>query len=245
MEKSKTAIVTGASRGIGAAIVRRLARDGFNLVVNYSSNGDAAASLAAEIEAAGGRAVTVKGDVSLTADFETIFDVAERAFGKVDALVNNAGLMSNMFIAELDEAAFDRMFAVNVRGVVNGCKLAANRMGQGGAIVNISTSVMGSSPPGYGSYCATKAAIEAITRSLSKEIGSRGIRVNCVAPGPTHTELLSAANSDERLKQYVAMTPLGRLGEAEDIADVVAFFLSDQARWVTGQSLRANGGIVA
>lgn len=243
--QNKTVIVTGASRGIGAATARRLATDGLNVVLNYSSNGDNAKSLVAEIEAKSGRAVAVKGDVSRSAEFAAVFDAAEKAFGGVDVLVNNAGLMSNMPIAKLDEDAFDRMFAVNVRGVVNGSKLAANRLRHGGAIINLSTSVIGQSPPGYGSYCASKAAVEAISRSLSKEVGSRGIRVNCVAPGPTDTELLSNANSEDRLKLFVSMTPLGRLGQAQDTADVVAFLVSDDARWINGQTIRVNGGIVA
>ena len=160
-------------------------------------------------------------------------------------LVNNAGQMSSMPIADVDEEMFDRLFAINVRGVFNGCKLAAKRLRDGGRIVNISTSVLGMSPPGYGPYCATKAAVEALTRSLSKEVGQRGIRVNAIAPGPTDTELLSSANSEDRMKMFASMTPLGRLGQAEDIASVVVFLATDAAGWVNGQTVRVNGGMVA
>jgi 3-oxoacyl-[acyl-carrier protein] reductase len=160
-------------------------------------------------------------------------------------LVNNAGQMSPMLIADVDEEKFDRLFAINVRGVLNGCKLAAKRLREGGRIVNISTSVIGMSPPGYGPYCATKAAVEALTRSLCKEVGQRGIRVNSVAPGPTDTELLSSANSEDRMKMYASMTPLGRLGQVEDVAGVVAFLAADEAGWVNGQTIRVNGGLVA
>jgi 3-oxoacyl-[acyl-carrier protein] reductase len=160
-------------------------------------------------------------------------------------LVNNAGQMSPMLIADVDEERFDRLFAINVRGVLNGCKLAAKRLRDGGRIVNISTSVIGMSPAGYGPYCATKAAVEALTRSLCKEVGQRGIRVNAVAPGPTDTELLNSANSEDRMKMYASTTPLARLGQAEDIARVVVFLATDEAGWVNGQTIRVNGGLVA
>ena len=166
-------------------------------------------------------------------------------FGGLDMLVNNAGQMSPMPIADVDEEKFDRLFAINVRGVLNGCKLAAKRLRDGGRIVNITTSVIGMSPPGYGPYCATKAAVEAITRSFCKEVGHRGIRVNAVAPGPTDTELLSSANTEERMKMYASTTPLGRLGQAWDIAGVVVFLATDEAGWVNGQTIRVNGGMVA
>jgi 3-oxoacyl-[acyl-carrier protein] reductase len=240
----KVVIVTGSSRGIGKEIAKALAAQGASVVLNASSS-ELIERNVAEIVAAGGKAIAVTADVSKEEDFACIFEEAEKVFGGVDALVNNAGLMSNMPIADLDLAAADKMFAVNVRGVLNGSKLAANRLRDNGSIINISTSVLGMSPPGYGVYCATKAAVEAITRSLSKELGKRGIRVNAVAPGPTDTELLTNANSEDRLKMFVSMTPLGRLGKAPDIANVVAFLLTDAAAWVNGQSIRVNGGMVA
>jgi 3-oxoacyl-[acyl-carrier protein] reductase len=241
----KTVLVTGGSRGIGAAIAKQLAAIGMNVVINYASNEGAANELVGSITAAGGVAIAVKGDVSKSHQFAYLFDQAELHFGGLDMLVNNAGQMSLMPIAEIDEEKFDQLFAINVRGVLNGCKLAANRLRDGGRIVNISTSVIGMSPPGYGPYCATKAAVEALTRSLCKEVGQRGIRVNAVAPGPTDTELLSSANSEDRMKMYASMTPLGRLGQAEDIAGLVVFLATDEAGWVNGQTIRVNGGLVA
>jgi 3-oxoacyl-[acyl-carrier protein] reductase len=241
----KTVLVTGGSRGIGAAIARQLAAIGMNVVINYASDEGAADEVVRSITAAGGIAIAVKGDVSKSEQFAHLFDQAELHFGGLDMLVNNAGQMSPMPIADVDEEKFDRLFAINVRGVLNGCKLAANRLRDGGCIVNISTSVIGMSPPGYGPYCATKAAVEALTRSLCKEVGRRGIRVNTVAPGPTDTELLSSTNSEDRMKMYASMTPLGRLGQADDIAGVVVFLATDEAGWVNGQTIRVNGGLVA
>jgi 3-oxoacyl-[acyl-carrier protein] reductase len=241
----KTVLVTGASRGIGAAIAKQLAAIGMNVVINYASDEGAANEVLASITAAGGVAIAVKGDVSKSDEFARLFDQAELHFGGLDMLVNNAGQMSPMPIADVDEEKFDRLFAINVRGVLNGCKLAAKRLRDGGRIVNITTSVIGMSPPGYGPYCASKAAVEALTRSFCKEVGHRGIRVNAVAPGPTDTELLSSANTEERMKMYASTTPLGRLGRAEDIANVVVFLATDEAGWVNGQTIRVNGGMVA
>jgi 3-oxoacyl-[acyl-carrier protein] reductase len=240
----KTVLVTGASRGIGAAIAKQLAAIGMNVVINYASDEGAANEVLASITAAG-VAIAVKGDVSKSDEFARLFDQAELHFGGLDMLVNNAGQMSPMPIADVDEEKFDRLFAINVRGVLNGCKLAAKRLRDGGRIVNITTSVIGMSPPGYGPYCASKAAVEALTRSFCKEVGHRGIRVNAVAPGPTDTELLSSANTEERMKMYASTTPLGRLGRAEDIANVVVFLATDEAGWVNGQTIRVNGGMVA
>jgi 3-oxoacyl-[acyl-carrier protein] reductase len=241
----KTVLVTGGSRGIGAAIARQLAGIGMNVVINYASDEGAANAVVASITAIGGVANAVKGDVSKSDQFAHLFDQAESRFGGLDMLVNNAGQMRPMLIADVDEERFDRLFAINVRGVLNGCKLAAKRLRDGGRIVNISTSVIGMSPAGYGPYCATKAAVEALTRSLCKEVGQRGIRVNAVAPGPTDTELLNSVNSEDRMKMYASTTPLARLGQADDIARVVVFLATDEAGWVNGQTIRVNGGLVA
>lgn len=241
----RSAIVTGASRGIGAAIARRLGGTGVAVIVNFASDVKAAAATVEAIEAVGGTAHALQADVADGAAFARLFDEAERQVGPIGMLVNNAGLMAPKRIAEVEDDWFAKLFAVNVGGTLNGCRLAATRLADGGSIVNLSTSVIGMSPPGYGPYCASKAAVEALTRSLSKELGPRGIRVNAVAPGPTDTDLLSEANSPERMDQYRQMTPLGRLGEPDEIAGVVAFLASSTAGWINGQVIRVNGGIVA
>ena len=241
----RTAIVTGASRGIGAAIARNLADAGIAVIVNYAGNEKAAARTVAAIVAAGGTAHAIRADVADGAAFGHLFGEAEARVGPIGMLVNNAGLMAPRGIADVEDDWFAKLLAVNVGGTLNGCRLAATRLVDGGAIVNLSTSVIGMSPPGYGPYCASKAAVEALTRSLSKEVGARAIRVNAVAPGPTDTELLNEANTAERMAQYRQMTPLGRLGEADEIAGVVAFLATPAAGWINGQVIRVNGGIVA
>jgi 3-oxoacyl-[acyl-carrier protein] reductase len=240
----ETAIVTGASKGIGAAAAHSLAAQGIAVVVNYASDQAAGDKVVSAIRKTGGQAHAVRADVSETRDFERLFEEAEALVGPIGMLVNNAGTMTPKRIEEASDDLFDRMFAINVRGTFNGCRLASTRLVEGGAIVNISTSVIGS-PPGYGLYCATKAAVEALTRSLSKELGERRIRVNAVAPGPTDTGLLTGANSEERLQGYRDATPLGRLGEPDDIAAVIAFLARPEASWINGQTIRVNGGIVA
>ena len=241
----QSAIVTGGSKGIGAAVSTHLAAQGVAVVVNYASDKSAADQLVAQIRETGGTAHAIGADVSNAADFKRLFEEAEALVGPVGLLVNNAGAMSPMRIADAPDDFFHRLFALNVQGTFNGCRLAATRLADGGAIINISSSVVGMSPPGYGLYCATKAAVEAITRSLSKELGARGIRVNAVAPGPTDTTLLSNANSEERLQGYRDATPLGRLGAPDDIAGVIAFLARPDAGWINGQVIRVNGGIIA
>ena len=240
----RTAIITGASRGIGQAVARRLAGDGFACVVNYAGNAAEAERTAAEITAGGGRALAVRADVSDPAAVARLFDAAERAFGGVDVLVNNAGVMQLAPVAESDDALFDRQVAVNLKGTFNGLREAARRLRDGGRIVSFSSSVVGVYGPGYGVYAATKAAVEAMTHVLAKELGPRKITVNVVAPGPVATELFLGGKSDELVAAITKTIPLGRLGAPEDIARVVAFLAGPDGGWVTGQVLRANGGMI-
>lgn len=237
----KTAIVTGAARGIGAAIARRLAGDGFNVIVNYAGSAAEAERLAAEI---GGRAV--QADVADPAAARRLFDETEAAFGGVDVLVNNAGIMPPNLppVAETDDETFDRLVAVNLKGSFNTMREAARRLRDGGRIVNFSTSAIGIAMPGYGPYAATKAAIETLTNILAKELRGRSITVNAIAPGPTATDLFLNGKTPETVERLARAAPLERLGTPEDIAAAVAFLVGPDGGWINGQTLRANGGIV-
>lgn len=241
---NRVAIVTGASRGIGAAIARRLASDGLAVIVNYAGSAGAAATLVEEIEAAGGRASPVQADVSDPAAVKRMFDAAEAAYGGVDVLVNNAGIMKLAPLAQVDDDAFDHIIAINLKGTFNGLREAANRLRDGGRIVNFSTSVVGLYQPSYGVYAATKAAVEALTHILAKELGPRGITVNAVAPGPVATELFLQGKDQATLDRIRQMIPLGRLGEVDDIARAVSLLVGPDGGWINGQILRANGGVV-
>jgi 3-oxoacyl-[acyl-carrier protein] reductase len=240
----KVAIITGASRGIGAAISRRLATDGFCVVVNYAGSADAAESLATEIEKAGNRAIAVKADVSDPVAIETMFDTAEKEFGGVDVLVNNAGIMLLSPLAESTDELFDRQIAINLKGVFTGMREATKRLRNGGRIISFSSSVVGLYQPTYAVYAATKAGVEAMTHVLSKELRGRNITVNAVAPGPTATELFLKGKPQEVIDHLSKLAPLERLGQPEDIANAVAFLAGPDGAWVNGQVLRVNGGII-
>ncbi|CAD5110484.1 SDR family oxidoreductase [Zestomonas carbonaria] len=244
IQTSKVAIVTGASRGIGAEVAKRLARDGFAVTINYSSSAAEAAALVAAIEAQGGRAIAVQADVASTGDVKRLLEETERRLGKVDVLVNNAGILKVVPLAESSDELFEQTFNINVRGVFNTLREASARLNGGGRIVNFSTSVLGLNLPGYGVYNGTKAAVEAFTRVFAKELRGRGITVNAVAPGPVATELFLRGKSEEQIQSFAKMPPLERLGQPEDIASVVAFLAGPDAGWVNGQVLRANGGLV-
>jgi 3-oxoacyl-[acyl-carrier protein] reductase len=243
-QASKVAIVTGASRGIGAAIAERLGRDGFTVVVNFAGNAAAADELVARIEAAGGRAVTAQADVADGTAVKAMFDKVEAAFGGVDVLVNNAGIMTLSPLAETDDAQFDRLVDINLKGTFNTLREAAKRMRSGGRIINFSTSVLGLNLPTYGVYVATKAAVEAMTRVLTNEMRGRNITVNAIAPGPTATALFLDGKSPELIERMSKMNPLERLGQPEDIAAAVAFLAGPDGAWINGQTLRANGGLI-
>jgi 3-oxoacyl-[acyl-carrier protein] reductase len=243
-QTSKVAIVTGGSRGIGAAIAERLAHDGFTVVINYAGDVAAAEALTRKIEAAGGRALSAQGDVADPAAVQRLFDAAETAFGGVDVLVNAAGIMQLATVAASDDALFDRTIAVNLKGSFNTMREAAKRLRNDGRVINFSTSVVGLYMPTYAVYVATKAAVEALTHVLSKEMRGRNITVNAVAPGPTATDLFLKGKSPELIDQLAKLAPLERLGQPEDIANVVAFLAGPDGSWVNGQVLRANGGVI-
>jgi 3-oxoacyl-[acyl-carrier protein] reductase len=239
---SKVAIVTGASRGIGAAVAERLATDGFTVIVNYSGDAKPADALAAKIDGSGGRALAVKADVGNAAAVQAMFDQAEKTFGGIDILINNAGIMKLATVADSDEAMFDQQIAVNIKGSFNTMREAARRLREGGRIVNFSTSVVGTRLETYGVYAATKAAVETITAILAKEL--RGRNITAVAPGPVATDLFLIGKSPELIERMAKMNPMERLGTPDDIASVVAFLVGPDGGWINGQVLRANGGMV-
>ena len=240
----KVAIVTGGAGGIGAAVCERLARDGFTVVVNYGGNAAPAEALVARIEAAGGRAITAQADIADAGQVARMFASAETAFGGVDVLVNNAGIMRLATIGDSTDEVFDRQIAVNLTGTFNTLREASRRLRDGGRIVNFSSSVVGMLQPTYGVYAATKAAVEAMTSILAKELRGRTITVNAIAPGPTATKLFLDGKPQEVIDRLSRMAPLERLGQPQDIADAVAFLAGPDGAWINGQTLRANGGII-
>ncbi|GGP22413.1 SDR family oxidoreductase [Silvimonas iriomotensis] len=241
--QQKVAIVTGASRGIGAAVAQRLARDGFGVVVNYAASASEAETLVAQITATGGRAVAIKANVASAAEVRQLFEETERQLGKVSVLVNNAGIMTVQSVLDTTDALYERMFDINVRGTFNTLREAASRMAEGGRIINFSTTALAMNLPGYATYNATKAAVESYTRVFAKELRGRNITVNAVAPGPVATELFLNGKTPEQIAHFASLPPLQRLGEPEDIAAVVSMLAGPDAGWVNGQILRANGGV--
>jgi 3-oxoacyl-[acyl-carrier protein] reductase len=243
--QGRVAIVTGASRGIGASAARRLASDGFAVIINYAGRAADANAVVDEIRSNGGRAEAIQADVSSPAQVAALFDQTETLFGGVDVLVNNAGVMQQglVSLSDMDDALFDKIVAVNLKGTFNTMRVAARKLRQGGRIINFSTSVKALALPGYSVYAATKAAVETMTLIFAKELRGRNITVNAVAPGPTATELFLTGKTQEQIDHMAKMPPLERLGRPEDIAAVVSFLAGPDGGWVDGQTLRVNGGI--
>ena len=239
----KVAIVTGASRGIGAVIAQRLAEDGFAVAVNYASSAAEADSLVASLQAQGHKAVAIQANVASSAEVRALFDATEQALGKVDVLVNNAGILKTVPLADTSDELFDQTLAINTRGTFNTLREAAKRMNNGGRIVNFSSTTLALNLPGYAVYNASKAAVEAMTHVFAKELRGRNITVNSVAPGPVATELFLNGKTPEQIQAFSKMPPLERLGQPDDISQVVSFLAGPQAAWVNGQVLRTNGGL--
>lgn len=241
----KVAIVTGASKGIGAAVAKSLAALGASVVVNYASSKEGALEVVEGIAAAGGKAVAVKGDVSKAADARAVVEAAIQNYGRLDVLVNNAGVYDMKPLDEITEEHFHTIFDIDVLGLLLISKEAAKHLGQGGSIVNIGSVVSRVTPPGSAVYTAAKGAVDAITGALSRELGPKGIRVNSVNPGMVETEgSRSAGIIGSSFQDWaVAQTPLGRIGQPRDIASVVAFLATEDAGWLTGQQLIASGGM--
>lgn len=236
--------ITGASRGIGAAIALRLAKDGAKVAVNYSRSREAAEAVVDAIHKTGGSAVAIRADLSDVAQIAPMIEQTVKTFGKLDILVNNAAIAdTSKSLDQIDLAHYASQFDLNVRGLLFTSQAALKHLPDGGRIINITSGIVRSRAPGASVYSATKAAVEAFTRCHSTELGKRNITVNSVAPGTTDTEMLRAGRNDAVLKEFVARTPLGRLGNPEDIADVVAFIASDEARWITGEVIPVNGGL--
>ncbi|HEY2328342.1 MAG TPA: glucose 1-dehydrogenase, partial [Verrucomicrobiae bacterium] len=241
----KVAVVTGASKGIGASIAKHLAADGASVVVNYASSKSGADKVVAEITGAGGKAVAVQGDVSKKADIDRLFAETKKHFGKLDVLVNNAGIYEFGPLEQISEEHFHKQFNLNVLGLLLTTQEATKHFnGDGGSVINIS-SIVGVNPlPGAAVYSATKAAVDAVTKSLAKELGAKKIRVNSINPGMIETEGVHSAGfiGSDFQKQIVAQTPLGRIGQPDDIGKIAAFLASDDSGWLTGETFVAGGG---
>lgn len=238
----KVAIVTGASRGIGRAIALRLANDGMAVVVNYVGNEAAAKEVVSLVNEQGGLAIAVQGDVAELADMQQLFEETMRRFGRVDVVVNNAGTMPYLKIAELDMQGFDDVIRTNLRGAFTVLGLAAQHVAEGGRIIALSTSVIAKAFPSYGPYIASKAGVEGLVHVLANELRGRTITVNAVAPGPVPTELFLQGKSEQQLDHIRQLAPLERLGTPEEVASVVSFLASPDGGWINSQVIRANGG---
>jgi 3-oxoacyl-[acyl-carrier protein] reductase len=242
--KGKVILVTGASRGIGRAIALECGRRGAFVAVNYGSSRDLADQVVREIEEGGGQARRFQADVADVKQIEALFDQVLTHFGGIDILINNAGIMKNKPVEQVSEEEFDQIFSVNVKGMFFCCQQAVRKMNPGGKIINLGTSVTKVMLPTYSTYAMSKGSVEQLTRVLAKEVGARGITVNAVSPGPTNTELFRMGKSEEQIRGLGAMSAFNRIGEPEDIARAVSLLCSEDANWISGQTIFVNGGFI-
>ncbi|MFT4847863.1 MAG: 3-oxoacyl-[acyl-carrier protein] reductase [Sediminicola sp.] len=240
--KGKVIIITGSSRGIGLTIAKTLAKNGAKVVVNFSSSEETAKSVVTEILQSGGQAIAIKADVSKSEDVKRLFQKTIEKFEKIDVLINNAGIAIYKLIKDTTDEDFDRIFDVNVKGVFNTMREASTLLGDNGRIINFSSSVTRLMLPTYGTYSATKSAVEQLTRVFAKEVGTKGITVNSISPGPVNTELFKQGKNEEVIKRLASMSAFNRIGEPEDIAKIVLFLVDDDSKWITGQNIGVNGG---
>ncbi len=240
---NKVVLITGASKGIGAATAKLMAAEGAKVIVNYSGSKAEAEKTVQEIKDNGGDAIALKADVSKVADVTALFDAAIAHYGKIDVLVNNAGIMITKLLKDTTDEDFTRHFEINVRGTFNTLREAATKLADGGTIINSSTTIIRNMVPTYSTYGATKAACDQLTRVFAKEMGARGITVNSVAPGPTSTDLYLTGKSEEMIARQAALNAFNRLGTVEEIAKVIVFLATEEAKWISGQIIGVNGAM--
>jgi len=239
----KVILVTGASRGIGAAVAHQLASAGAKVIINYAGGKEAAEQTMNSIKGQGGDAIALQADVSKAAEVSAMFDAAIAHYGKIDVLVNNAGIMITKLLKDTTDEDFTRQFDINVRGTFNTMREAATKLADNGSIINFSSTTTRVMMPTYGTYVASKAAVEQLTRVFSKEVGSRGINVNSVSPGPTNTELFTKGKPQEVIDRLASLSAFNRIGEPEDIAKIVVFLAGDDAKWISAQNIGINGAM--
>ena len=239
----KVILVTGASRGIGAAVAKALAEEGAKVIINYAGSKEPAEEAVNEIKEKGGDAIALQADVSKAAEVAAMFDSAIAHYGHIDVLVNNAGIMITKLLKDTTDEDFTRQFDINVRGTFNTMREAATKLADNGSVINFSSSNNRIMLPTYSTYAATKSAVEQLTRVFAKEVGARGINVNSVSPGPTNTELFTNGKSQEVINRLASLSAFNRIGETEDIAKVVVFLASDDAKWISAQNIGINGAM--
>lgn len=244
MLKEKVVIITGGSRGIGRRIAEDLAQHGAKVIVNFNSNLEHANEVVEVIKKNGGEAVAIQADISRLQELEKLYQEVLKTFGRIDIVVNNAGIMITKPIEDITEPDFDKLFAINVKGTYFSCQIAAKHMNLNGSIINLSTSVTKQMFPAYSLYAASKGAVEQITRQLAKELGKMGISINAIAPGPVNTELFTIGKTQEQIQGLANMNAFGRLGETKDVTAVVRFLASEESKWITGQTIPVNGGFI-